>query len=257
MFSRATSPALRVRPAGLHFSHHKETIMANNYLKASFLIEVTPVEAALIDCAFAASDLLGDLGDEPAARLAAYSGLGSAFAAAFPPGGDDPFETFPALFVDPTYPTFDCDLSRCEPRSEGRVHLHFAGEQFAIDAVGHLLFAAAKSALPFGFEFSLDCDRLVPGQFGGGYVAITEQGVSFGHSSALLDRAIGRAIEEGADGYVLVTRHATHGLSFWNREAGFGRLADASIFSEAEASRLDIPITDDQPEWLAMPAPLI
>jgi hypothetical protein len=41
-------------------------------LRSETAIEVTPAEAALIDCAFAASDLLGDLGDEPAARLAAW-----------------------------------------------------------------------------------------------------------------------------------------------------------------------------------------
>jgi len=28
------------------------------------------------------------------------------------------------------------------------------------------------------------------------------------------------------------------------------------VFSEAEAANFDIPIADDQPEWLALPAPL-
>ena len=46
------------------------------------------------------------------------------------------------------------------------------------------------------------------------------------------------------------------GLSFWNNEDGFGSLARATVFSETEAAKFDLPIADDQPEWLAMPAPL-
>ncbi|WP_232474349.1 hypothetical protein [Sphingomonas sp. MA1305] len=51
-------------------------------------------------------------------------------------------------------------------------------------------------------------------------------------------------------------RDRDHGLSFWNGGTGFGRLRDAAVFSEAEAARVNLPIADDEPEWLAMPAPL-
>lgn len=57
---------------------------------------------------------------------------------------------------------------------------------------------------------------------------------------------------EGAYGFVLGTRD----LSFWSNDYGFGPLFNATVFSEAEAGTLDVPIADDEPEWLAMPAPL-
>jgi hypothetical protein len=31
---------------------------------------------------------------------------------------------------------------------------------------------------------------------------------------------------------------------------------NATVFSESEAAKFDMPIAADQPEWLAMPAPL-
>ena len=70
----------------------------------------------------------------------------------------------------------------------------------------------------------------------------------------MLEKALARATNEGVDGYVLAIRDKEHGLSFWNTEAGFGRLANATVFSEDEAAQYDKPIADDEPEWLAMPA---
>ena len=61
---------------------------------------------------------------------------------------------------------------------------------------------------------------------------------------------------EGGYGFVLATRDRTHGLSFWSSNSGFGPLFNATVFSKAEAGTLDVPIADDQPEWLAIPAPL-
>lgn len=60
---------------------------------------------------------------------------------------------------------------------------------------------------------------------------------------------------DGAYGFVLATRDRAHGLSFWSNEHGFGPLFNATVFSEGEAGTLDVPIADDEPEWLAMPAP--
>ena len=61
---------------------------------------------------------------------------------------------------------------------------------------------------------------------------------------------------DGAFGFVLATRDREHGLSSWNNHNGFGALRDATVFSEEEAGAFDVPIADDEPEWLAMPAPL-
>ena len=64
------------------------------------------------------------------------------------------------------------------------------------------------------------------------------------------------AAVEGAFGFVLATRDHAHGLSFWNNDYGFGPLFNATVFSEAEAGEFNLPIADDESEWLAMPAPL-
>ena len=64
------------------------------------------------------------------------------------------------------------------------------------------------------------------------------------------------AAADGTFGFVLATRDRTHGLSFWSNEYGFGPLFNATVFTEAEASDFDVPIADNEPEWLALPAPL-
>jgi hypothetical protein len=64
------------------------------------------------------------------------------------------------------------------------------------------------------------------------------------------------AAAEGAFGFVLATRDHAHGLSFWNNAYGFGPLFNATVFSEVDAAVFNLPIADDEPEWLALPAPL-
>ena len=64
-----------------------------------------------------------------------------------------------------------------------------------------------------------------------------------------------RAIN-GEYGFVLATYDRAHGLSFWNVDFGFGPLFSATVFGEGEVAVVDLPIADDQAEWLAMPAPL-
>lgn len=231
--------------------------MSNNYTKASFLLLVQPDEAELLQLAKDASDMLENHDDDALGRREAFDGLGPAFAAAFPPTDDDPFGSFLALFDDADFPIFSCRIDVDDtPDEAGKIQVFFHGDQVSVDAVALLIFAACKSALPCGFEYALDCDRLRPGEFGGGYAAITAAGVSFGNSARQLERALERDQEEGVDGFVLTTRHPEYGLSFWNNDTGFGRLRDATVFTEAEAATFDKPIAADEPEWLAMPAPL-
>lgn len=102
-------------------------------------------------------------------------------------------------------------------------------------------------------------DRLRVGEFGGGCVVITTAGIQHHNTREILDRAITREISgpnEAVDGFVLALADQEHGLSFWNNERGFGRLALAAVFSKDEAGRFDKPIAHIEPEWLAMPAPL-
>src|SRR3546814_1803416 len=99
-----------------------------------------------------------------------------------------------------------------------RCKVWFYGDQVDVETAALLIQATAKSALPFGFEYALDCDRLRPGEFGGGYVVIREDGLEFAGSYRLLDRAIARGHHEGVDGYGLVTRDAEAGLLFRSEE---------------------------------------
>jgi hypothetical protein len=64
------------------------------------------------------------------------------------------------------------------------------------------------------------------------------------------------AAVEGAFGFVLASRDHGHGLSFWNQDYGFGPLFNATVLSEADAAMVEVPIGNNEPEWLAMPAPL-
>lgn len=131
----------------------------------------------------------------------------------------------------------------------------FTGDQFGVEQVAHLLFACAKSALPLGFQYAYTCDRLRHDEFGGGAVVITQAGIRYHSTSDILRAGLDDTpAEEGRSGFVLATRDPEHGLSFWNNETGFGRLAEATVFSEAEAAAFDKPIAHDEPEWLACPA---
>ena len=43
------------------------------------------------------------------------------------------------------------------------------------------------------------------------------------------------------------------GSLFWNTTNGFGNLESATTFTEEEASKYDLPIANDQPEWVQLP----
>src|SRR3546814_18822478 len=97
--------------------------------------------------------------------------------------------------------------------------------------------------------------RSRPGEFGGGYVVIREDGLEFARSSRLLDRAIARGHHEGVDGYVLVTRAAEAGLHFWHSHSCFGHIAGATVFSEPAAQTFPHPLPDHTPAPPPPPAP--
>ena len=230
--------------------------MANHFVKASFVLTVTEAEGEVLRKIEDATGILDDSGFEQDELAAAYAALGESFTSCFPSIEADPFGGFRAIFSDLDYPRLSFSLQVDPSDGSGRCKVWFYGDQVDVETAALLIQATAKSALPFGFEYALDCDRLRPGEFGGGYVVIREDGLEFAGSSRLLDRAIARGHHEGVDGYVLVTRDAEAGLLFWNSHSGFGSLAGATVFSEAEAANFDPPIADDQPEWLALPAPL-
>lgn len=229
--------------------------MSNSYTKAAFWLRVTPAEADLIRHVITAIDLGGDDNPGEDAREACYRDAGPAFAALFPRTALDPLAGLLELFPDANYPNLGFDISFEATDENGLIPLYFSGDQFCVETAANLIQRCAPSALPFGFEFAFDCDRLRAGEFGGGYAAVTEAAITFGHTSSMLKRTIDRTLDEGADGFVLAIRNADHGLSFWSNYDGFGALARATVFSGAEAANFDLPIADDQPEWLSLPAP--
>ena len=50
--------------------------------------------------------------------------------------------------------------------------------------------------------------------------------------------------------------HEDEGLLFWNENDGFGSLEAARVYTEEQARDVDLPIADNQPEWLALPSSL-
>lgn len=230
--------------------------MANSYTKAAFGLTVTPAEAALLREVIAAVELIGDDTVELDALEAHYATLGPDFVAAFPRTELSPFDGLLDLFPDIAFPNLDFDVEFGDPRPDGRILVYLSGEQFGVETAANLIQRCARSALPFGFEWASDCDRLSPGEFGGGYVLVAADRIEYGSSSRMLDRALERTRDEGADGFVLACRDNAHGLSFWTDGDGFGRLASARVFSEAEAAAFALP-QGVEAEWLAMPMPLL
>ena len=232
--------------------------MSNSYTKAAFCILVPPADVTTLSLAEKAVDILDRVNDDGDLKLS-FDALGVGFHTVFPAKGANDFGSFLELFDDPAYPRFGCDIDIEEPDSEGLCAATFSGEQVEVEAVARLIFAACKSALPCGFEWAHGMDRLRAGEFGGGSVVVTAAGIDYHSTRDVLDRAITREIrdpDEAVDGFVLALADREHGLSFWNNEHGFGRLALATVFSEDEAGRFDKPIAHAEPEWLAMPAPL-
>ena len=230
--------------------------MSNSYTKAAFGFAVTPAEADLLRRVLAAIELIGDDGVGIDQLEEHYRTIGEDFEVLFPRTELNPFDGLLDLFPDQNYPSLDCDVSIDDVAAGAEVPVFFSGDQFGIEAAARLIQRCVPSILPFGFEFAFDCDKLRAGEIGGGYVAISVDRIEYGHTALLLDRALGRALDEGADGFVLAARDDAHGLSFWRKGAGFGRLYDATVFSEAEIATVEMPAGHPSAAWLAMPAPL-
>jgi hypothetical protein len=230
--------------------------MSNSYTKAAFTLAVTASEAELLRRVVAAIEMIGDASIDLDALETHYATVGADFAALFPRAELSPFDGLLDLFPDVNCPMLDFDIDIGEPNGEGQVVVVFSGEQFGIETAANLIQRCARSALPFGFEWTSDHDRLRAGEFGGGYVVIAAADIEYASTGRMLERALHRTRDEGADGFALAIRHADHGLSFWNGTDGFDRLSRARVFSEAEAAILDVPTAEGEPEWLAMPAPL-
>lgn len=223
--------------------------MADHYIKASFVIE-----ACSEDIAFFNEIVDLDLHTLPDAGLReAFEQCSNRFKDSFPGSNEDPFESYRQLFSDPDYPIACYDVVPLEARESGKERVIVCGDQIDPETLANIMQRALPSVLPTGFVYSYGCSKLRPNEFGGGFVIVTEDEIIFRGSQDGLQLALAQQADEDARDLVLTTRHAIHGLSFWNEKSGFGRLADATIFTPAEAERAPIVIADDQPEWMTMP----
>lgn len=230
--------------------------MSNSYTKASFELTVTQAEADLLREIADVTEKLAWHEPEKGDLTAIHAARSDAFRAMFPSRGTGPFESFLELFDNPNHPALDFDLEFSEPDAEGVVQVYIFGEQFSPEIAAGVIQRVCFSALPCGFDYAFDHDKLRVGEFGGGYAVVATDKVIYGGTSMMIDRALARLAHEGADGFVLSMQSSEQGLSFWNEAKGFGRLLDATVFSKHDAAEFDVPIAECQPEWLAMPAPL-
>jgi hypothetical protein len=169
--------------------------MANTYVKAAFTIFMSRQDASIIRDAEKACEIINAAGG--AIDLAPdYDRLGLPFRNAFPARDGNPFGAFFAIFDDPVYPMFDCDIAYGLPDATGTCEVTFCGDQFGVEQVAMLLFAGCKSALPCAFEYAYDCDRLNIGEFGGGAAVITAQGVTHYATARLIHQALTAALTE-------------------------------------------------------------
>lgn len=232
--------------------------MSNCYVHASFAITVTAAEAEALADVTRAVEALDDAAGDPAIDLAGrYEALSPAFRTAFPAETENPFGSFIAVFSDPDYPGLGFTIEALEPKADSRTDVVLSGDQFGVEEAANLLFAVCKSALPFGFEYAMTCDRLRPGEFGGGFVVVASDGITYQGTRDGLDRALARSAGDGDRHFVLSERDPEHGLRFWNRDAGFGALEDASPLTSAEvdAACFDIPAGTTSHVWMALPRP--
>ncbi|MGN7931785.1 hypothetical protein [Sphingopyxis sp. 22461] len=171
--------------------------MANHFLEASFQIRVSAAEAALLAECFEAADIISsdfvgiDHEELDAAKIC-YAVRSDAFRTAFPKQDkeENPFATFLELWSDPDFPSFNADLSIGETDAGTALMALVSGYQVDVEALACLIQTVCKSALPFAFEWAARCDRLRPGEFGGGYFVITETDISGGSTGWLMQLAL-------------------------------------------------------------------
>lgn len=168
--------------------------MINCDTKACFMVDVTPNEAAaLLAADEAAAAVAAAMIDDTVDLVAPYEGLPLAFRAAFPGDPADPFATFRRIFSDPGHPTLDVAVTEAGHQPDGRVRLIVSGDEAGVEEAANLVLAVAKSALPFGFIYGAFDDRVVVGEFGGGYFIIASDGVSYwGYPAVSTARSSGR-----------------------------------------------------------------
>lgn len=172
--------------------------MSNSYLETAFNLPVTPDEAAMLEECFAtAAEISAEFvsipeADELDAAKTYYASRSSAFKAIFPVQAEeeDPFAAFLSLWSDPDFPSFDAELTIHDDR-DGKGQVAFIhGQEADVSALASLIQKVCKSAMPFGFEWAVVTDRVIPDGFGGGYFVVTETEVFGGSTHWLMEETL-------------------------------------------------------------------
>ena len=223
--------------------------MTDHYTKTSFILDATPGDITFLD---ELVDLDLEMIPENE-RRAQFERRSARFKNAFPGSDEDPFEAYRTLFSDPDHPSPTFDVNSLGHVGDGRERVVINGDQIDPETIANFIQAACPSALPTGFAYSYGCSKLRPDEFGGGFVIVTEDAIIFRGTQEGLRTALEQFDNEDARSLVLTARHPEHGLSFWNEKTGFGRLADATVYSPREAENAPTVIAADEPEWMTMP----
>jgi hypothetical protein len=210
--------------------------MTDYQTETAFRFAVTAEEAALMrDCLAIAAALEagGPVADIPAPN--------AAFCAAFPrlDGDDDDWSGFRRIFSDADYADFGCDIEVADQEEGASVRV--SGGQVDLGAVAELIRRCCPSALPLRFGWAATCSKYRDGAFGGGTIEISRFDIR-----DVIDDPQGDVL------HVLASRDAEGSTLYWHEETGFGALADASVYTEAEAKRVTV-IAADAPWWETLP----
>lgn len=214
--------------------------MSDNYLSTSFAFAVSETEALHLRHAAALLDALSARDD--AETLAAWYGCPVSFTALFPATDETPWSGFLALFPDPDYPHLGAELEVAADRA------HIYGDQFDPDVAANLLEAIVTESFPVICTWAATCSKLRLDEFTGGGFRIDATGVHHVSASQLLDT------NRCEPRFVLAATGLPDGPLFWNTAGGFGELAGATTFGQAETEHFAAPEAATATRWLQLPA---
>lgn len=219
------------------------------FVKVAFQMRIGHAAANLIE---EIADLKID-GKNDDELSAAYRQTSEAFRTCFPDNGGPPFSAYKDQFVDP-----DCTKAFSSfavfRQNKTPIRLYICGDMIDCKALANILRIACRDHLPTGFTYIYGTSLIDDIESGSGHVLIEAHRITFIDSKDALRRDLA-ALDPDTRNLVLATCSKENGLDFWNNTDGFGPLSEATVFTPAEAGNFNVPIANDEPEWLTMPAP--
>lgn len=219
--------------------------MTNHVVQTCFAFAVTPEEERdILQAKKLADELYGTIDTDSTLRF--WNQLPDEFRAKFPPVSEDPWSGFLAIFPDPSFPEFGVAFEAVT-RSDDTRAIMIYGDQFDPEATANLLACLVTSSLPITATWSASASKHRLDEFNGGGFRIAATGIDYRTSQDIYRTDLFEP------SYVLSTLDPDEGLLFWNSDNGFGDLANATTFTDAEAKAQPAVIAGSEPEWLELP----